>query len=209
MGAGDGFRTWWAVAAQAMIAEVCQLIRRELEEHLRRKARLGASDEVVSLTQFISPTGEPAILSNRVGLCLFNIDEERVMKNQGFVASRNGERVSYFQPEVRLNLYMLFAANFSSYEQALRYIAWTVGFFQRKRVFTPQNTPAMPPGMPEVAVDLYPMTLEQQNYLWTILGAKYLPSVAYQVRPIVVQEQEAELEAAPVLEVDLRNAGQP
>jgi hypothetical protein len=189
-----------------MIADVAQLFRRELEEYLRRRARLPASETVVSLTQFANAQGEVAIPSNQVGMCLFNIDEERIMKNQGFVAAKNGERVTYFQPEVRLNLYMLFAAHFGSYEQALRYIGWTVGFFQRKRVFSPANTPAMGFGMPEVAVDLYAMTLEQQNYLWTILGAKYLPSVAYQARPVVIQEDEIELESAPVTEIELRNA---
>jgi len=189
-----------------MIAAVAQLFRRELEEYLRRKARLGASEEVVTLTHFVNAQGDLAIKANRVGLCLFNIDEERIMKNQGFVATRNGERVTYFQPEVRLNLYMLFAANYAEYVTALEYIGWTVGFFQRKRVFAAANTPGMDPTMPEIAVDLYAMTLEQQNYLWTILGAKYLPSVAYQVRPVVVQEEEVELESAPVMEIDLRNA---
>jgi hypothetical protein len=100
---------------------------------------------------------------------------------------------------------MLLAANFDDYEQGLKYIAWTVGFFQRKRVFNQANTPGMEPEMPEMAVDLYAMTLEQQNYLWTILGAKYLPSVAYQVRPVVIQEAEIELESVPVKEIDLRN----
>ncbi len=193
-----------AETTTAMICEVATLFRRELEEYLRRKARLGASEVLVSLTHFVNATGVLAIPSNQLGMCLFNIDEERVMKNQGFVASKQGERVAYVQPEVRLNLYMLFAANFGEYEEALRYIEWTVGFFQRKRVFNPQNTPSMRPEMPEVAVDLFAMTLEQQNYLWTILGAKYLPSVAYQVRPVVVQEAEVELESVPVLEIDLR-----
>ena len=189
-----------------MIAETVQLFRRELDEFLRRKARLGASDSVVALTQFANAQGELTIPSNQVGVCLFNIDEERIMKNQGFVPSRNGDRIAYIQPEVRLNMYMLFAANFADYAEALKYVAWTVAFFQRKRVFNPQNTPAMTPGMAEVAVDLYAMTLEQQNYLWTILGAKYLPSVAYQVRPVTVQENEIEREAAPVADVDLSPA---
>jgi hypothetical protein len=161
---------------------------------------------LVHLTQFADNEGASAIPTNSVGMCLFNIDEERVMKNQGFVATKNGERVTYFQPEVRLNLYMLFAVNFGNYEQSLRYIGWTIGFFQRKRVFNSANTPGMEPDMPEIAVDLYAMTLEQQNYLWTILGAKYLPSIAYQVRPVVIQEEEIEFEAAPVMEIDLRHA---
>ena len=33
------------------------------------------------------------------------------------------------------------------------------------------------------------MGLEQQNHLWGYLGAKYLPSICYKVRMLVVQEQ--------------------
>lgn len=192
-----------------MIHLVAELVRSGLEDFLRRKAGTGPTTDIVTLRQFADAQGEVAIPANRVGMCLFNIDEERIMKNQGYVTVRNGDRVSYAQPEVRLNLYMLLAAHFGTYDEALKHIGWTIAFFQRKRVFTPENTPTMAAGTPEIAIDLYPMTLEQQNYLWTILGIKYLPSVAYQLRPVVVQEDELEREARPVSRLELQTGGRP
>jgi hypothetical protein len=187
-----------------MIADVTRLLRSELEQFLRRKAHLGAAENIVRLTHFFSGEGGAGIPNSSLGMCLFNLDEERIMRTPGLVATRNGDRISYAQPEVRLNLYLLFAANFPEYTTGLRFIGWTIAFFQSRRVFSARNTPAMPPTISDLAVDIYAMTLEQQNYLWNILGAKYLPSVAYQVRPVLIQEGEIEFEAPPVQEIDLR-----
>jgi hypothetical protein len=197
-----------------VISEACQLLRGELEAFLRRKARLGPATELVRLTPFATADGAPGIPPGLVGMCLFNIDEERVMKSPGLVPTRNGDRITYTQPEVRLNLYLLIAASPAAstdpgagYPEALRRIGWTVAFFQSKRVFDHRNTPGMDPRLAEMAVDLYAMTLEQQNYLWSILGAKYLPCVAYQVRPVLIQEAEVQLDQAPVTEIAVNANG--
>jgi hypothetical protein len=186
-----------------MVAETIQLLRRELEAFLRRKAGFGPTKEVVGLVHFADKEGKLVIPENLVGVCLFNLDEERIMKSQGMVANRHADRVAFLQPEVRLNLYLLFAANFADYNESLKFIGWTVAFFQSKRVFNRQNSPTMPVAMAELVVDLYTMTLEQQNYLWSILGAKYVPSAAYQVRPVVIQEGQVELDQSPVLEINI------
>lgn len=186
-----------------MIAQVAELLRSEVDSFVRRQAQLTTSTARVELTHF-EREGKLAIKASTVGMCIFNLDEERVMKTPGFAPVRNGDRITYVQPEVRLNVYFLFAANFTDYAESLKHIAWIIGFFQTKRVFEAANTPAAPAGFEPLAVDLYPMSLEQQNYLWSILGVHYLPSVAYQVRPVVIQERRAEFEQRPVLETDVR-----
>ncbi|MBL9126430.1 MAG: DUF4255 domain-containing protein [Verrucomicrobiales bacterium] len=186
-----------------MVSEITSILKEDLERFLRRKAHLPPTDKVVSLTRITERDGVSSIDANTVGMCLFNLDEERIMRTPGLASVRTGDRVVATQPEVRLNLYILFAANFADYQTALRFLGWTIGFFQTKRVFAPRNTPAMDAAWSELAVDLYAMTLEQQNYLWSILGAKYLPSVAYQVRPVVIQEADIEAEGAPVTELQL------
>lgn len=191
------------LGASPMVSDIAQLLRNDLERFLRRKAQLASTDTIVILTEITERNGVSTIPANSVGMCLFNLDEERIMRTPGLATIRNGERILATQPEVRLNLYLLFAAHFSDYPTALRFLGWTVAFFQTKRVFSPRNTPSMNPLASDVAVDLYAMTLEQQNYLWSILGSKYLPSVAYQVRPVVVQEAEIEAESAPVTEIQI------
>ncbi len=168
---------------------------------------MGTSAEIVRLTHFAETRDTIAIPNDTIGMCLFNLDEERILKTPGLQVRRNGDRVAFQQPEVRLNLYLLFAANFRQYSEALRFIGWTVAFFQSRRVFNHRNTPTLPPTVSEMAVDMYAMTLEQQNYLWSMLGIRYLPSVAYQVRPVVIQEAQVESEQVPVMEIDLRTQG--
>ncbi len=192
-----------------MLAEVLEVLRVDLEQFLRRKAALGPSRDVVQLVNFASGRDQLAIPADTVGMCLFNIDEERIMKSPGLIPNRNGGRVTMVQPEVRLSLYLLFAANWRVYSEAVKFIGWTVGFFQGKRVFNRGNTPSMTADMSELAVDLYAMTLEQQNYLWAMMGIRYLPSVAYQVRPVVIQESQTEFEQVPVLEIDIEAARTP
>ncbi len=186
-----------------MISQVSELLRAEVNSFIRQRAQLTGDQARVELTHF-EREGKLAIKASTVGMCIFNLDEERVMKTPGLAATRVGDRITYVQPEVRLNLYILFAANFGDYLESLKHIGWITGFFQGKRVFEASNSPSAPAGLEPLAVDMYPMSLEQQNYLWSILGVHYLPSVAYQVRPVVIQENRAEFEQRPVLETDIR-----
>ena len=47
----------------------------------------------------------------------------------------------------------------------------------------------MDPDMKKLIVELYSYSFEQQYNFWTILGAKYLPSVLYKVRLLAFQEK--------------------
>ena len=181
------------------------LLRDEAQEHLRIRGKLASNESVVELDRFVDPLGQVALPDDTIGLTLFNIDEERVMKSPGRIARHANGSIEYLQPEVRLNLYILFAANFGTYSEGLKFLSYVISYFQKKRVISHQNTPKLDPRIAELAVDLYAMTLEQQNYLWSILGGKYLPSVAYQVRPVLIQDEEVELEAKPVMELQIRN----
>lgn len=187
-----------------MIDKVMELLRDEVQEHLRIRGRLASNESVIELAKFVDAMGQVALSADSIGLTLFNIDEERVMKTPGRVTRHANGSVEYLQPEVRLNLYILFAANFEEYSEGLKFLSYVIGYFQKKRVIDHQNTPKLDPRISELAVDLYAMTLEQQNYLWSIIGGKYLPSVAYQVRPVLIQDDEVELQAVPVLELQLQ-----
>lgn len=188
-----------------MIDKVMDLLRTETQEHIRNRAQIPSNETVVELNSFINAEGKVAIGTDKIGLSLFNIDEERVMKTPGRTTRNVDGRVEYIQPEVRLNLYVIFAANFTTYSEGLKHLSYLIGYFQKKRVISHANTPLLDPRLSELAVDLYTMTLEQQNYLWSIIGGKYLPSVAYQVRPVLIQDDEVEHEAKPVLEMQLRD----
>jgi len=133
-------------------------------------------------------------------MSLVNIEEDRVYKvNDTRIYSNNPVKPAYQKPPVYLNLYVLFASNFSSansgdnYLDGLNLISFVIQFFQHQNVFTPENSPAMADaGIEELIFDLRTLSFQDLNNLWGVLGAKYLPSVLYKVRLLTITEDFAQ-----------------
>ena len=151
---------------------------------------LGSSyNETVKLSGIVEQDGSTAKdTDNSVVLTLINLEEERVLKTQRpTVENVNGQTVK-FNPDIKLNLYTLFTVNFSNYKESLKFISHIVSFFQINNVFTPGSHPTLDASIQKLIVDLYTISFEQQNNLWGALGAKYMPSVIYKLRMLVVRE---------------------
>ena len=50
---------------------------------------------------------------------------------------------------------------------------------------------------------MYTLNFEQINHLWSILGAKYLPSVLYKVRQLTIEEDTADYINGFIKEIQL------
>jgi len=146
-------------------------------------------NETVKLSGIVEQDGSSAKdTDNSILLSLINIEEERVFKTQRpTVETVNGQSV-LFNPDIKLNLFTLFTANFSNYKESLKFISHVVSFFQINNVFTPGSHPTLDDSIQKLIVDLYTISFEQQNNLWGALGAKYMPSVIYKLRMLVVRE---------------------
>ncbi len=181
-----------------MIDIALDVLKNSIKDYLIRQPDLNISQDHIVLSNLVAPDGSITIPDNTLGLALVNIEEERVIKSQkAFVTAPNG-RVSHVNPEIRLNLYIVIAANFTKYKTGLEYLSAAIAFFQSKNVFTPRNTPELDPAIQKLTVELYTLNFEQQNHLWGFLGAKYLPSVAYRVRLIAIQEAQAADDQPPI-----------
>lgn len=121
-------------------------------------------------------------------LTLVNVEENRVTRSHES-AVRSGTSVTYKNPEIYLNLYLLFSVNLG-YTEALKRLSLIIQFFQHQNVFTPLSHPALADtSIEKLMVDLHSLSFEQLNHLWSILGGKYLPSVMYKVRQITIDEK--------------------
>lgn len=190
-----------------MIEKALSLLRDELTAYLKRLPDLNITSEtVVYLSHIIDFDGKIAIPDNALGLTLVNIEEDRVLKSQLATSQTPDGRVSHRNPEIKLNLHLLFAGNFQSYDTGLKYLSGVVRFFQAKNVFLQENTPAMDPSLEKLIIELFSLDLEQQNHLWGSLGAKYLPSVLYRLRLIAVQEELKSMEGKPIKQIHLTEA---
>ena len=92
------------------------------------------------------------------------------------------------EPELKINLYVLFAANFKQYEEALKYISYVLMYFQSHSVFTPEQYSDLDPRIEKLTAELQSLNYEQLNQIWTFIGGKQLPSVIYKVRMVSLQD---------------------
>ncbi|MFT5822985.1 MAG: hypothetical protein ACI8ZM_004242 [Crocinitomix sp.] len=173
-----------------MIDRVIKTVTDELVAYLDL---IGGLEEpaanIVEISHLFNSSGEP--VPTELGVTLVNIEEDRINRAvDPYLKTENG--VIRVNPELKLNLFVLFSANFdSNYTEALKFISYVIRFFQSKNVFTTENTPALDSDVKKLIIELHPMSFEQQNYLWGMVGGKYLPSALYKFRLLVVQENMA------------------
>lgn len=187
-----------------MIDKALETLANEISSYLERLPDLNiTSQETVHLVGIVEADGTLAIPGDSLGLCLVNIEEERVTKAQKTAVKAPSGLITHINPELKLNLYILVAANFSLYKTGLEFLSGAIRFFQSKNVFTPENTPSLDPTIQKLIVEMHTLNFEQQNHLWGSLGAKYIPSVMYKARMITIQEAQATDEQPPIKEFNL------
>lgn len=181
-----------------MIHIILQVIKNDLGEFLRN--RLEERDNVVVLSGLMNNAdGSFAVgLENKLICSLLNIEQERINLN----APTGGNVL--VNPPFNLNLYVLLAAYSppTSYERALKTLSLTIAYFQGKQVFTPANTPGLPPGVEKMVVELVNVDLKDLSNFWTALGAKQLPAVVIKIRMISITADIVMEEVTPIIGID-------
>lgn len=185
-----------------MIHTSLSFITNELNEYLKLRTGSPTIDRVF-LTSVATESGNVVIPEKSLGVSLINIEEERVYKDQRSSIINNQGNVEYLNPEIKLNLYVLISANFQDtslgndstddYVEGLKQLSMVISFFQVKNVFTPDNSPSLAKydiNLKKLVVELYSYSFEQLYNFWSVVGAKYLPSVLYKIRMVTFQERE-------------------
>lgn len=134
-------------------------------------------------------------LSDKIIASVVNIEQEESLRNLPFrrtVHTPGGiPQGQERQPEIYLNIYVLFGANKNNYSTALNRISQVIGFFQRKFVYTATDIPVLATfNLDRIIFDLYSTSFEELNQLWSVMGGKYIPSVVYKMRLAVIQNAE-------------------
>lgn len=152
--------------------------------------RTGNAEMKAELARLVDDTGKWTITDNHVGVTLVQVEEERTLKAQRPENTLiNGQHV-VVEPELRVNLHVLFAARFQQYDQALHYLALVLTFFQSHGHFDPVRHPSLDARIRKLTLELLPLNYEQLNQLWAFLGSRHLPSVVYRARLLALQDAE-------------------
>jgi hypothetical protein len=179
-----------------VIDTALNFIADEVNAHLLK--RTGSSLGAVDVGPLVDDRGNWIVPQDTTRLTLFQIDEERTLREQMPERTIVGGREVVLPPPLKLNLVLLFAGRFQQYDQALRTLSHILAFFQARPLFTPSDNPALPPGLERVAIDLLSYGPEQLNQMWACLGAKHLPSAVYRLRMVVLQDVEPIATGLPV-----------
>lgn len=169
-----------------------------LQKHLNNKLRGDATQDRVVLAKvekdYVSLTLEA------VTLVLVGIAPDPISRSadpyRGALPNGGAGPV---HPEIRLNLDLLFAARFESYENALGHLSKILRYFQQNPVLTRQNAPEMDPEIDKLVLELMELPLARQNDIWSMLKVAATPAILYRARTVVFQEEPL-MEAPAVVE---------
>ncbi|SNR16935.1 DUF4255 domain-containing protein [Tenacibaculum jejuense] len=173
-----------------MIHTALNILKDKLNEYFRIKT--GFDNDYIKFID--SSNNDPVSFTNNVITpFLINISEDRKFRNadpyRGVV--NNGIKTQH-NPEIRVELLILFVSKFRDYNEALKLLSYVIKFFQANRVFTPQNSPELfEEDIEKLVVELITLPLEEQNQVWHSLNTSYLPSVLYKVRLLSFADEES------------------
>lgn len=172
-----------------MIEKALLFLRDQLNNYL--KLKLGISSDMVVIDNIVNQNG--VLNASELCLSLISVEEEKVHKSQSPYRIADNGTVNLVNPEIKLNLYVFFTANFSpnNYQEALRFLSHIITFFQSRQVFHHNNAPALDEQIEKLILELVTLSFEEQNHLWGFIGAKYIPSVLYKVRLLTVADEAA------------------
>jgi hypothetical protein len=152
----------------------------------------------LELNRVVDDGGKWVITKERIGVALINIEEERILKSHLPESTLvNGRNVN-LQPELKINLHVLVAANFTRYEEALKYLSFVFTYFQAHPSFRQEEYPGLDSRISRLTAELQSLGYEQLNQIWGFVGAKQLPSAIYKVRMVAMQDREPMALAPPI-----------
>ncbi|MEZ4382384.1 MAG: DUF4255 domain-containing protein [Nannocystaceae bacterium] len=176
-----------------MISEALIFLKDHLNGHLSAQSGLSLGEIEDRVVFLDGEKLDPISFKLGAVTCLMiNVEEEKVLRAADpYVrvgADGSHRRV---QPDIRINLYVLFVARFSQYEQGLSYLSRIIEHFQAHRVFDRGNAPELSDRIERLIMELTTQSFAEQNEIWNALRTTYHPSVLYRVRMVVIREDVA------------------
>lgn len=191
-----------------MISDVLGFLRKHLNDQLVSQVDSASGELPEDKVVFVDGEKMDPI-SFKLGalsVLLINVEEENTLRSADpyWATAANGASLKV-NPEIRVNLYVLFVAHFKQYETGLSYLSRVVEHFQRHRVFDPHSAPQLSNRIGKLVLELVTLPFSEQNEIWSALRTTYRPSVLYKVKMVVFRDEDAR-QAASITETALRTS---
>lgn len=166
-----------------MIDVTLKLIADRLNAYLA--ALFSVSDELVAIGPLSDADGKPTAESrNRLTLFVTNIAHDTVPRG----SSVRGPISDGKAPPVHLDIYFMLASGHDPeiYGEGLKLLSASLMYFQSHPVLTPRIAPEMPAGLSQLSIDIANLKAEEIGQLWGNLGGRYVPSVMFKARSVII-----------------------
>ena len=161
-----------------MINTTLTLLAEKLNAHLKSTFQL-EEDKAIASNLIHTDGSIPSEISNKVVICLANIEQESSLSNLGFA---NNKPLDIKHISLNLNLNVLIVANFTNYHESLKYISTTIVYFQTNPVILNQTNPELTDTIDKLTIEMMKADANTTSQIWHAMGAKYSPSVIYKIR---------------------------
>ncbi len=189
-----------------MISDVLVFLRDHLNQQLSASSGWAVGETREDHVVFVDGEKmDPIVFKlGAISALLLNIEEENTLRPADpYRAVAADGSVYKVQPEIRMNLYVLFVARYKQYEQGLETLSQIIQYFQSHRVLNHQNAPELSPQIEKLIMELTTLPFSQQNEIWNALRTTYHPSVLYKVKLVFIRDDTA-TRSVVIGEKDLR-----
>jgi hypothetical protein len=163
-----------------MIFPAVDIIRQEL-------INSGINAALGNISEIINDSGGGGVNGDII-ISLINIEENRISRDPNNFIRKDGGIIMK-NPAVHLYITLLFTSvrrAAGAYGLSLQDLQNVIGVFQRKFVFDQSNTPGLNAGIEKLILDMVSLNLQQLHEIWSVLGGRYFPSVAYRMRMVTI-----------------------
>lgn len=177
-----------------MLGDVLVLLRDKVDAFLHAAAASEGADSAEDLVQFLDgeKTDPIEFRLNALTLLLVHVEHEPHLRSADpYLRAAADGRPQRIQPDIRLNLQLLFVARFKSYALGLNQLGRVLRWFQAQPVLDRGNTPALPAGVERLVLELVTLPLHEQNDIWSALRIHYHPSLLFKLRMVVFSDADA------------------
>jgi hypothetical protein len=199
-----------------MIRTALEFISVQLDAYMvdRENDATYTASNVVDLTTITLPDGTINVdASKHITVMLVGLDEERREGKRSYYIPTDDKQFMRLQAPVELDVSVLFCAHSNDYPTALRDLSDVISFFQANPVFDGQKYPSLnnsvtaPDQKPWQLIDrlsfsLHSLSFEQQNNMWSMIGAKYMPGAVYKMKMLTVFETRGKEKVQAINEIN-------
>lgn len=172
-----------------MINEVLTILKNKLNDAEGLQDILG---DIAVVDDIAKHDDDTSGLDNKVVITLLNVEEESTLKNRSrynkVLISEDPTQydMKMESPPAYLNLYVMIAANRSTYANSLANLSKIIEVFQTNNVLEYIDPDDKKENDFKFRIELHSIPFEQLSYIWGLLGGKVIPSVLYKISVIKI-----------------------